>query len=227
MTSHEKEEPGGPHGSAFSGRVGWGRRPALLVIDLVRAYTEPDGPFALRGAGTVVETTAALVEAARSGGHPVLWTAVRYAADLSDGGLFVRKVPALRAFAAGADGGWGEQALVPGHADVIVSKHYASAFFGTSLASTLYTAGVDTLVIAGVSTSGCVRATAMDALNHGFRPQVVREACADRTPALHENNLADLDAKYADVVGTAEALRHLGRPGAAASRTPVEAGVER
>ena len=87
-------------------------------------------------------------------------------------------------------------------------KQYASAFFGTSLASTLHVAGVDTVVLAGVSTSGCVRATAMDALNSGFRPQVVRDACADRTPALHENNLADLDAKYADVVD----LRRGARP---------------
>ena len=88
-------------------------------------------------------------------------------------------------------------------------KQYASAFAGTSLAATLHVAGVDTLVVAGVSTSGCVRATAMDALNAGFRPQVVRDACADRTPEVHANNLADLDAKYADVVDLREALAHL------------------
>jgi maleamate amidohydrolase len=226
MRSHEMPEPSSPHGSAFSGRVGWGSRPALLVIDLVRAYTEPDGPFALPEAGAVVETTAALVAAARSGGHLVMWTTVRYTSDMADGGLFVRKVPALRAFAADADGRWGEPALLPDSADVIVSKHYASAFFGTSLASTLHASGVDTLAIAGVSTSGCVRATAMDALNHGFRPQVVRQACADRTSDLHDNNLADLDAKYADVVDTAEALLHLGRASTTASRTPVEAVVK-
>jgi maleamate amidohydrolase len=91
----------------------------------------------------------------------------------------------------------------------VVVKQYASAFFGTSLASTLRVAGVDTVVVTGVSTSGCVRATAMDALNNGLRPQVVREACADRSPALHEGNLADLDAKYADVSELAEALAHL------------------
>jgi maleamate amidohydrolase len=91
----------------------------------------------------------------------------------------------------------------------VVVKQYASAFFGTALAPTLVGLGVDTLVVAGVSTSGCVRATAMDALNSGFRPQVVRQACADRTPALHDGNLADLDAKYADVVDLTEALAHL------------------
>jgi maleamate amidohydrolase len=199
----------GPHGAGFSGRVGWGSRPALVVVDLVRAYTEPDGPFALPGAGSAVAATASLVDAARSAGVPVVWTEVRYAAGMADGGLFARKVPALACFASDAPGSWGALTLAPSPGEVVVVKQYASAFFGTSLASTLHTASVDTVVVAGVSTSGCIRATAMDALNSGFRPQVVREACADRTPALHENNLGDLDAKYADVVGLEEALAHL------------------
>jgi maleamate amidohydrolase len=199
----------GPHGSAFSGRVGWGVLPALVVVDLVRAYTESDGPFALPQPGPAVAATAALVDAARDGGRPVVWTVVRYTSGLADGGLFVRKVPALAAFAEDAEGSWGELTLKPAVGEPVVAKQYASAFFGTSLAATLHTAGVDTLVVAGVSTSGCVRATATDALNHGFRPQVVRDACADRTPALHEQNLADLDAKYADVIGLDDAVAHL------------------
>jgi maleamate amidohydrolase len=199
----------GPHGEAFSGRVGWGASPALVVVDLVRAYTEPGGPFALPEPGPAVAATKALVDAARAGGRLVVWTVVRYAADLTDGGLFVRKVPALAAFADGAPGDWGDLTLAPGPGEPVVVKQYASAFFGTSLAATLTAAGVDTVVVTGVSTSGCVRATAMDALNSGFRPQVVRQACADRTPALHENNLTDLDAKYADVVDLEEALTHL------------------
>jgi maleamate amidohydrolase len=199
----------GPHGSAFSGRVGWGTRPAVLVVDLCRAYTDPGGPFALPDPAPAVEATRALVGAARASGRPVVWTAVRYSAGLEDGGLFVHKVPALACFVEDAPGGWGALTLEPGPGEPVVVKQYASAFFGTSLASTLHAAGVDTVVVAGVSTSGCVRATAMDALNSGFRPQVVREACADRSAALHENNLADLDAKYADVTGLAEALAHL------------------
>jgi maleamate amidohydrolase len=199
----------GPHGEAFSGRVGWGARPALLVVDLVRAYTEDGGPFALPEPAPAVAATAELVAAARAGGHLVVWTVVRYAAGLADGGLFVRKVPALAAFAADAPGHWGALALEPRPTEPVLVKQYASAFFGTPLAATLHTAGVDTVVVTGVSTSGCVRASAMDALNSGFRPQVVRQACADRSPALHEANLADLDAKYADVVDLAEALAHL------------------
>ena len=199
----------GPHGSAFSGRVGWGVRPAVVVVDLVRAYTEPDGPFALPEPGPAVAATAQLVDAARAGGHPVVWTVVRYSPGLADGGLFVRKVPALAAFAEDAEGGWGELALEPAPGEPVVVKQYASAFFGTSLAATLHAGGTDTVVVTGVSTSGCVRATATDALNHGFRPQVVRQACADRSPQLHDSNLTDLDAKYADVVDLAEALSRL------------------
>ncbi len=199
----------GPHGSAFSGRVGWGSTPAVVVIDLVRAYTHPDGPFALPDARAAVEAAAELVETARDKDVPVVWTVVRYAPGLGDGGLFVRKVPALACFAEDAPGDWGELALEPEAGEVVVVKQYASAFFGTSLAPTLHAAGVDTVVLAGVSTSGCVRATAMDALNSGFHPMVVRQACADRTAGLHENNLADLDAKYADVIDLAEALDRL------------------
>lgn len=201
----------GPHGAAFSGLVGWGRRPVVLVIDMVRGYTEPGGPFELPEPGPAVTATDKLVRAARAAELPVVWTVVSYTRGLADGGLFVRKVPALAAFAEDAEGSWGEIAppLKPEPGEPVVAKQYASAFFGTSLASTLYTNGVDTVVIAGVSTSGCVRASATDALNHGFRPQVVRQACADRSAALHENNLADLDAKYADVIDLTDALAHL------------------
>lgn len=198
-----------PHGSSFSGRVGWGERPALLIIDLCRAYTEPDGPFALPEADAAVAATVSLVDAARAGGRPVVWTQVRYARDLIDGGLFARKVPALSVFADGAEGRWGALTLTPELDDLVLSKQYASAFFATSLAATLHGRGVDTVVVAGVSTSGCVRASATDAIGHGFRPQVVEQGCADRTRALHEQNLADLDAKYADVTTLDEALGRL------------------
>ena len=199
----------GPHGPAFSGRVGWGNAPALVVVDLVRAYTESGGPFLLPDPGPAVAATAALVDAAREQGRYVFWTVVRYTSGLADGGLFVRKVPALAAFAEDAEGGWGELVLKPAVGEPVIAKQYASAFFGTSLAATLHTAGIDTLVVAGVSTSGCIRATATDALGHGFRPIVVADACADRTPELHAQNLRDLDAKYADVVEVAEATARL------------------
>jgi maleamate amidohydrolase len=203
-----------PHGSSFAHRLGWGTRPALVVIDMVRAYTEPDGPFALPEPGPALDNCASLVDAARSGGAPVVWTVVRYTSGLADGGLFVRKVPALAAFAEDAPDGWGEIAapLKPAPGEPVVAKQYASAFSGTSLAATLAVSGVDTLVVCGVSTSGCVRASATDAMAHGLRPMVVGDACADRTTALHDANLADLDAKYADVVTSDAARDALARP---------------
>lgn len=194
------------HGPAFSGRLGWGRQPALLVVDMVRAYFAQGGPLLLDAPGTV-DCCARLVDAARAGGRPVVWTVVRYAADCSDGGWFVHKVPALAHFAADAPGGWGElvEPLSPRPGEPVLVKQYASAFFGTSLASTLTASGVDTVVTCGVSTSGCVRASVTDALQHGFRPHLVRQACADRSAEIQRANLDDLDAKYADVVDLDEA----------------------
>jgi maleamate amidohydrolase len=200
---------GQPHGAQFSGQVGWGARPALIVVDLVRAYVDSDGPFTLPRMDSVVAATTALVEVMRRHDFPVVWTEVRYSDDMSEAGLFYKKVPGLAAFAEHSPGRAGELVLEPLPHDLCVTKHYASAFFGTSLATTLHTKGVDTVLVTGVSTSGCVRATATDALNHGFRPQVIREACADRTSELHESNLRDLDAKYADVCHMDHAVRQV------------------
>ena len=181
----------GPHGTAFSGRVGWGAAPAVLVVDLVRAYTEPGGPFLLPDPAPAVAATGGAGGRGAGRRPPGRLDGRAVHRGLADGGLFVRKVPALAAFAEDADGGWGELALPrPPRASRWSPSSTRRAFFGTSLAATLHTAGVDTLVVAGVSTSGCIRATATDALNHGFRPQVVRQACADRTPELHEQQPA-------------------------------------
>lgn len=203
------------HGPAFSGRLGWGRQPALVVVDMVRAYFAPSGPLLLDApaAPSAVDCCARLVDAARAGGRPVVWTMVRFAADGSDAGWWMHKVPALAHFAEGAPGGWGELVapLSPRPGEPVLVKQYASAFFGTSLASTLTAAGVDTVVTCGVSTSGCVRASVTDALQHGFRPQLVRQACADRTAEIQQSNLDDLDAKYADVVDIDEAVHALRR----------------
>ncbi|MEY4159618.1 MAG: hypothetical protein RLZZ136_239, partial [Pseudomonadota bacterium] len=135
----------------------------------------------------------------------VVFTNVEYQNGGADGGYFYQKVPALSAFQKGSPLGAFPPSLQPSPTDIVVTKQYASAFFGTSLASTLHSAGVDTLLITGFSTSGCVRATALDALQYGFIPFVVRDACADRHPGPHEANLFDLQAKYAEVVSEADA----------------------
>jgi maleamate amidohydrolase len=181
----------------------------LLLVDLMRAYFTRGSPLDL-GSEAVVEAAAELLAAARGNGVPVVHTAVHYRAGAPDGGLFVRKVGALRLLADGAPGNLRElmPAVAPLPEETVVIKQYASAFFGTSLAATLTAARVDTVVIAGVSTSGCIRATATDALQCGFRPLVVADACADRTTEFHESNLRDLGAKYADVIDVGEAVAH-------------------
>ncbi len=201
-------------GETFGGSLGWGQRPALLLIDMMRAYFTPGSPFDL-GSDAAVTGCAQLLAAARGAGRPVLHTKVRYGPGARDGGLFVQKVAALRVLASDTPGDLGELVpeLEPGPDEVVVVKQYASAFFGTSLAATLTAAGVDTLVIAGVSTSGCVRASATDAMQHGFRTVVVGEACGDRAPEIHRANLADLQAKYADLATVSEAVARLSAGG--------------
>ena len=187
-----------------------GRRPALLVVDFVRAYLTPGSPLY---AGVESARTAAerLLGLARQAQIPVIHTNVVYEPGGRDGGVFFRKLPALASFergrhpelAAFAEG------LEPLPNERVFSKQYASAFFGTELAAALREQRVDTVLIAGVSTSGCVRATAVDACQHGFVPLVVREAVGDRHPAPHEANLFDLQAKYAEVIGLADAEAYL------------------
>ncbi|MBM3799222.1 MAG: isochorismatase family protein [Actinobacteria bacterium] len=196
--------------AGFGTRLGWGSRPALLVVDMCRAYVDDQAPLYAAAAADAYRNADRLATAARRQDRPVVFTRVEYAAGGVDGGHFFRKVPALRCFESGNP--WAEftDLVRPTSGDVIVTKQYASAFFGTSLAATLNALDVDTVVIAGVSTSGCVRASALDALQHGFVPIVVADACADRDPRPHDSNLFDLQAKYADVVTMDDALAHLG-----------------
>ncbi|MCM2312921.1 MAG: isochorismatase family protein [Steroidobacteraceae bacterium] len=189
-----------------------GRRPALLVIDFVQAYLVEGSPL-YAGAEPARAATQTLLAAARRAGIPVLHTNVQYQPGGRDGGVFFRKVPALACFETGArpDLAAFAAGLEPIAGETVITKQYASAFFGTSLASTLTALGIDTVLIAGVSTSGCVRATAVDACQHGFIPLVVRDAVGDRHPAPHEANLFDLQAKYAEVVRLGQALTYLQR----------------
>ncbi len=188
-----------------------GTSPALIVIDMAKAYFESDAPLYLgeQVASSVLQSVARLIEAARADHVPVIFTTVRYQRGGADGGMFFRKVGALRCFEAGNRLAEFVEPIVPTAADVVVTKQYASSFFATSLASTLTALRVDTLVITGVSTSGCVRATALDACQHGFVPIVVRDACGDRSSTVHEANLFDLQQKYAEVYSEAQALVYL------------------
>lgn len=174
-------------------------RTALLVIDMARAYFESSSPLCLDGQ-QVLAGTRTLLALARSKGLPVFHTRVEYDKNGVNGGLFFKKISALKVFCAGSPLGEFADGVEPIDGEHVVVKQYASAFFATSLASSLRVLGVGNLLIAGVSTSGCVRASAVDAIQHGFMPVVVREAVGDRHSAPHEANLFDLQSKYAEVV---------------------------
>lgn len=191
--------------AGFGNSLGPGTRPALLAVDIVRAYLDPESPL-YAGVEDTVAAAARLVDAARDAGIPVIFTAVRYTPGGADGGLFYRKVAALRVFDAGSPLGEFPDRPAPRDDEIVVTKQYASAFFGTALASTLRAMGVDCCYICGLTTSGCVRATALDALQSGFIPRVVPEACGDRDPRVQDANLFDLGQKYADIVPLESAL---------------------
>ncbi len=203
--------------AGFGNGLELGSSPALVVIDMARAYFEADAPLYL-GPGVASSTLASVqrvISAARTAHVPIVFTEVRFQPGGRDGGIFFRKVAALRSFEAGNPLGDFATGIERQPGDVTVTKQYASAFFATSLASTLTSLGVDTLIVTGVSTSGCVRATAVDACQHGFIPLVVRDACGDRSVAVHDANLFDLQQKYAEVQSEAEAVLYLERSGVA------------
>ncbi len=193
---------------AFDNRLGFGERPALILVDFVRAYFDEDCAL-YADVDDALASALRIRDAARATGVPVVYTNVVYHAGGTDGGVFFRKAPVLKNFVVGNPMGAWVQGLNPAADEIVVSKQYPSAFFGTSLASTLHTMNVDTLIITGLTTSGCIRATCVDAMCHGFIPIVVADACGDRHEAPHESNLFDMNAKYADVVRESDVLTYL------------------
>ncbi|MCA3362048.1 MAG: isochorismatase family protein [Roseomonas sp.] len=193
----------------FDGKVGFGRHPAVVVIDFTLAYTTPGSPFFAEGVVRAVADTVPLLQAARAAGIPVIHTKVMYHPSGADGGWFVRKVPALRKLIPGEPLAEIDPKVAPLPEEVVIVKQYPSPFFGTPLAPMLATLGVDTLILAGCSTSGCVRAGALDGVQHGYRVIVPRECVGDRHDGPHDANLFDINAKYGDVVGRDEVIHYL------------------
>lgn len=196
------------YAGAFDGHLPFGERPALVIVDAAMAYLDKASPL-YAGVEAALASIERLVAAARTAQIPVVFTRVVYELGGADGGLFYRKIPALRLFDAGSPLGEFPISLQPAANDIVITKQFASSFFGTRLASILTALKVDTLLITGFSTSGCVRATALDALQSGFAPFVVRDACGDRHPAPHAANLFDMQAKYAEVIGEDQAHGYL------------------
>ena len=197
------------HIRGFGGRGGSGRRPALLVVDMTLGFTDPDSPLAC-DLEEPVQNIRKLLGAARGAEIPVVFTTVAYReSDRLTAAAFIGKVPALLTLEAGSRWVEIDPRIAPRETEPVLNKLFASAFYGTGLPSALAAAGVDTLIVTGASTSGCVRATAVDALQYGYRPVVPREAVGDRNPQAHEANLYDIDAKYGDVVPVKETLDYL------------------
>lgn len=189
--------------------IGFGQRPAVLVIDMIQAFTDP---HAMLGAplSAQIEATQALLASARARGLPIFFSTVSYDDDdFKDAGIWALKQKGVMTLRAGTPGVELDSRLqrLPGEGWLV--KKYASCFFGTDLTSRLLSRGVDTLLLAGCTTSGCVRASAVDALQTGLRPMVVRECVGDRSQAAHDQSLFDLQAKYADVVGLDTTCRYI------------------
>ncbi|WP_353200913.1 isochorismatase family protein [Sandarakinorhabdus sp.] len=194
--------------AGFGGTLKPGARPVLLLIDFARAYFDPVSPL-YAGVETARASAARLHAAARATGVPAIFTRVEYSADGHEGGVFYRKIAALKSFVTGNPLGEFTAELAPLPGDTVITKYFPSAFFGTGLAETLHAQGVDTIVITGLSTSGCVRASAVDALCHGFIPLIVTDAVGDRNAGVHAANLFDLAAKTAELITEAQAAAYL------------------
>lgn len=196
------------YAKAFANRIGFGKRPALVLIDFAKAYFDPECEL-YADVESALQSALRIRKAAHSANIPVFLTRVAYHRSGVDGGRFFEKTLPLKHFIEGAPMGDWAVGLEPSPDEIIVSKQYPSAFFGTSLSSTLTALGVDTVLLGGLSTSGCVRASCVDAVSHGFRTGVIAEACGDRHPAPHAANLFDMNAKYADVISETEAMQYL------------------
>lgn len=194
--------------AGFGQRLGFGRRPALIVIDFVDAYLVESSPL-YAGVEDELASAARVLHSARAASIPVLYTVVEQDTGPTGGGVFARKAAGLATLATGSPLGAIAAPLTPQQGEPILSKKYASSFFGTSLATDLTVLGCDSVILVGLSTSGCVRATAVDACQHGFIPLVVRDAVGDRRSEPHEAALFDLDAKYADVVSEQDVVTYL------------------
>lgn len=210
MSAHGHDVDRDYESSGFGGSLPWGPRPALLLVDFARGYFDDASPLR----APVEEARAQAVQLAgiaRCANIPVFFTRVEYPLDreAEPARLFRCKIAALSAWEVDNPMGEFTSELAPQAGDFVITKQFPSAFFGTDLADRLHGLKVDTVIVAGLTTSGCVRASALDALCHGFAPLVVRDACGDRDERIHEANLFDLGAKYADIVTTAQMVVYL------------------
>ncbi len=194
--------------SGFGGALAVGQRPALLVVDFQRGFTDPSLSPLASSCEAAIEATNRLIAAIRPHG-PVIFTVCSYSASLQDAGLWHQKCSSLATLMRGTAACDLDPGLEAEAHDLIIEKTQASAFFGTPVAGILTSMGIDTLYVAGCTTSGCIRASVVDALQHGFSPFVVKESCTDRSQQQHDSNMIDMQDKYAEVIDLETAINYL------------------
>jgi nicotinamidase-related amidase len=199
--------------AGIGGRFTLGERPAVLVVDFSCAFADDSIPLGMDLSGPI-ERTREVADAARDAGVPVIFVTLAYHSSGADAGIWLQKLPGLGALTRGSDGIEIDPRLAPRDDELVVVKTGASAFFGTNLSAVLASQRIDTVVLCGATTSGCVRATAIDLLQYGYPTLVPRECVGDRAPGPHEANLVDIGAKYSDVVPVGEALAYIRSVGA-------------
>ncbi len=192
----------------IASRVDFGRKPAIIVVDLTYGFTDPTCPLGAK-MDQIIENINLLIREARLKGIPIIFTRIAYEEHLLDAGLWLRKMPALRVLKLSTHWVEIDERLNYQYGDPVITKKYGSSFFGTSLNSMLRAMGVDTRIITGASTSGCIRATCIDAISLGYYSVVPRECVGDRASRPHGSNLFDIDAKYSDVIPTNEVIDYL------------------
>jgi maleamate amidohydrolase len=194
--------------SGIGGRAGFGERPAVLVVDFQKGFTNPQSPVG-SDLTPQIEATGSLLDSARARSLPVAYTAVGFDPGLRDGATWLRKMPGLSVLVDGSKWCEIDERVAPAPGDPVWVKRASSAFFGTPLIPFLTAARVDTLIVTGCVTSGCVRATTIDAVSWGFRTIVPHECVGDRAQGPHDWNLFDIDSKYADVMALSDVLDQL------------------
>lgn len=198
----------------FAQPAGWGMSPGLLIVDFVVGFTDP-AHFGGGNIGPAIERTKTLLAHARALGWPVAHTRVVYAGDGSDAGAFTHKVPSLLKLTEESPLSQIVAELTPASGEFVIRKRQASSFFGTELAGWLHHRGVDTVLVAGCTTSGCVRASVVDSVSHNFRTIVLTDCVGDRAIGPHEANLFDMGQKYADLRSSDEVIGHYRKAGVA------------
>jgi len=183
----------------FQSRIGYGKKPAIINVDLANAWTRKGYEFSCNNMDKVINSVNELLEIARIKNVPIFFTTTAYLASMLDGGLWIKKIPSLKILKIGEDLTKIDSRLKPRNNEPVIVKKMASAFAGTGLQSMLTSIDIDTVIITGVTASSCIRHTVMDAISLGFRPIIPVGTISDRIPGAVDWNLFDIDAKFGDV----------------------------